>query len=90
MALRIKVSRLDFDAACTNGYVDGQESGRPGVYVYAELGKEKEYIPNANDDPKTNYRLFLNCDVSYAKTEENAAEGIFEHTVHNETVIILC
>ncbi|NJM76240.1 MAG: hypothetical protein HC852_11185 [Acaryochloridaceae cyanobacterium RU_4_10] len=44
MALRVKVSALEFEAAESNGAVFGTLRGRHDVYVYVELGQEKEYI----------------------------------------------
>ena len=45
MVIRIKATKGEFNAACTNGCVYGEMRGKRGVYVYAELGQEKDYIP---------------------------------------------
>lgn len=91
MALRIKASRQEFEAASTNGCVYGVIRGKRGLYVYAELGTEKEYIRSKNDDPMTDYRLFIGCDVYFAKTQAQLTNGEFEaEDLPNVTVIIYC
>lgn len=90
MPLRIKVSSLEFQAACSRGCVYGQFRGQPDIYVYAELGQEKPYVSKLSDDPKTSYRLFLNCDAFFAKTEEQLDAHDFETEIFNSTVIIYC
>lgn len=70
MVLRIQVTRSEFNAAESNGAVYGLLKGRRGLYAYAELGKEVEYIPRTNDDPKTEYRMFRNCDAFFATSLE--------------------
>ena len=77
--------------ACTDGCVYGEIRGKKGLYVYAELGAEQEYIPSPNDDPMTEYRIFTGCDVYFAKTKEQLANGEFEaEDLPNVTVIIYC
>ena len=90
MALRIRASRAEFAAARTDDCVYGEIRGKRGIYVGAELGKEKEYIPSSNDDPMTEYRIFIGCDVYFAKTQEQLANGDFEAELPNVTVIIYC
>ena len=96
-AKKVKVSRSEFAQARSNGYVDGEiieyfeVNGKlqPGtLYVYVDLGKEKEYIPKANDNLITERRCFVNCTVCYAMTEQDRNEGIFETEVPRQTVII--
>jgi hypothetical protein len=89
MALRIKATRKEFEAACADGCVYGEIRGKLGLYVYAELGKEQEYIPSPNDDSMTEYRLFTGCNVYFARTREQLANGEFEaEELPNATVII--
>ena len=90
MILRIKATRKEFDAACTGGCVYGQFQGQRNVYVYAECGKELPYLPKPNDDPKTSYRMFVNCDAFFAKTVKQLNASDFEMTISNSTVIIYC
>lgn len=91
MALRIKASREEFEAACSDGCVYGELRGKRGLYVYAELGIEQEYIPSASDSLITEYRLFIGCNVFFAKTREQLANGDFEaEDLPNITVIIYC
>lgn len=89
MTLRIKVSLSEFQAACTDGCVYGELRGKRGLYVYAELGREMQYNRSQNDDPKTDYRIFVNCDVYFAKTREQLETGEFEaEEIGNTTLII--
>ncbi|MEA5510441.1 hypothetical protein VB715_11755 [Crocosphaera sp. UHCC 0190] len=91
MVIRIKAIKAEFKASCTNGCVYGEMRGKRGLYVYAELGQEKSYIPSPNDDPKTEYRLFTGCSVFFAKTQEKLNQGEFEaEDLPNVTVIIYC
>lgn len=90
MISRIKVSRKEFNAACAGGCVYGQFQGRRNIYVYAECGKELTYVPKLNDDPKTSYRLFVNCDVFFAKSVEQLNASDFEMELSNSTIIIYC
>lgn len=90
MVLRVKVSREDFANAETDGWVDGQVQGRSGFWVYVELGKEVEYTPQPKDDPKTEYRRFLKCDVFYATSQEMLEDGKWQASDNNVTVIIYC
>lgn len=97
VAKKVKVSRSEFTEATSNGYVDGETveyyevNGKlqPGkLYVYVALGIEREYIPKANDNSKTEYRCFMNCTICYAMTEQDSNEGIFEMEIPRQTVII--
>ncbi len=90
MLLRIKVSRLDFQAAITDGWVDGLLQGKQGMYVYAELGKEQNYVPSPKDDPKTSYKLFQNCTIFLGRSQEQLEIGDYEANFANVTVIIYC
>lgn len=91
MALRIRATRQEFAAACADGCVYGEIRGKRGLYVYAELGAEQEYIPSPNDDPMTEYRIFIGCDAYFAKTREQLTNGEFEaEDLPNVTVIIYC
>ncbi len=91
MPLKIKATREEFEAACTDGCVYGEIKGKRGLYTYAELGGEKEYIQSPNDDRMTEYRFFTGCNVYFAKTREQVANGEFEaEYLPNVTVIIYC
>ncbi len=88
MALRVKVEREDFDIVSSLGWVDGLLQGRRGLWVYVELGTEQEYIPSPNDDPRTEYRLFKECDVFFAKSQERLEAEDYEAREYNVTVIL--
>lgn len=91
MAIRIKATPLEFEAASNDGCVYGEIKGKRGLYAYVELGPEKEYIPSSNDNLMTEYRLFISCDVYFAKTKEQLANGEFQaEYLPNKTVIIYC
>ena len=91
MAIRIKATLIEFEAASTNGCVYGEIKSKRGLYVYVELGEEKEYIPSSSDNRMTEYRLFTSCDVYFAKTKEQLTDGEFEaEYLPNTTVIIYC
>ena len=87
----IKVTSYDFENyAVSKGWIDGQISGKRGIYVYVELGLEKEYEPRPIDDPKTKYKYFSGCNVLYATSSENLEKEVFEAEEQNVTVIIYC
>ena len=89
-ALRIQVSSSDFQAACSDGWVDGLWQGRKGLCVYVELGQEKPYLTRPYDDPNTNYRLFLGCDAYFARSQPQLERGDYEASQLNAIVIIYC
>lgn len=89
MTVRIKATRKEFEAACTNGCVYGEIRGKRGLYVYAELGEERDYMPSVNDNPMTEYRMFTGCNLFFAKTREQLNNGDFEaEELPNITVVI--
>lgn len=90
MIVRIKaLSREEFEAACANGCVYGEIQGKRGLYTYADLGGEKDYIPSPNDDPKTEYRIFTGCSVFFAKTKKQLFEEDFEAQELPEATVII-
>ncbi len=87
--LRIKVSVAEFIVACSGGCVYGKVIRQRGLYVYAELGQEREYNPTSRDNSNTEYRVFTGCDAYFAKTSEQLRSGDFEaEYLPNVTVII--
>ena len=86
MALRVKVSSLEFEAAETNGAVYGQL--RKGIYIYAELGREKDYIERNSDNQNTRYRLFTDCNVFFAETKVQITDGDYATNISSVTIII--
>jgi len=88
--LRIQVTRIEFDAADSDGAVYGLLRGRRGLYVYVELGQEEDYSPRHDDDPKTEYRKFRNCNTFFAATIEQLEAGGSDVERDNVTVIIYC
>lgn len=87
MILRIKVNRTNFEAAESDGWVDGQFRG---LWAYIELGTEEEYISKPSDNPKTEYRLFRRCDAFFYDSQELLEEGVYKLREQNVTVIIYC
>ncbi|MBW4505125.1 MAG: hypothetical protein KME64_01180 [Scytonematopsis contorta HA4267-MV1] len=90
MVLRVKVTRLDFESAASDSWVDGLLQGKKGLWVYVELGTEQEYIPSPSDDPRTEYKLFRGCDVFFARSQEQLEQGNYEAEQINVTVILYC
>jgi len=91
MRLIVKADRAEFKAAIADGCVYGELRGKRSLYVYAELGKELEYFPSSKDDPNTEYRMFTRCNVFFAKTKEQLANGDFEaEDLPDVTVVIYC
>lgn len=96
-AKEVKVSRSEFSEAISNGYVDGEmikyyevngklQLGK--LYVYVELGKEREYTSKANENINAERRCFVNCTICYAMSEQDRDEGKFEAELPHQTVII--
>jgi hypothetical protein len=91
MIRTIKVICKDFDLATSlDGWVDGLIEGQQGMWVYVELGEEKEYIPKPKDDPHTDFRLFRGCDVYYGDSQEQLEMGDHKAEEHGVTVRIYC
>jgi hypothetical protein len=87
-AIRVKTIREEFDAAISDGCVYGEVIRQATFYVYVELGKEVEYTLTQRDDPNAEYKMFINCNVLFAQTQEQLyrEENIIESS--NLTVII--
>lgn len=90
MTIRVKaLSCKEFDAAIADGCVYGEYQGKRGVYVYADLGQELEYIPTPRDNPNTSYKMFVRSSVFFAKTKEQLFDGDFEaEDLPNVTVVV--
>jgi hypothetical protein len=88
MAYRIKVPKIEFYSANNNGYVYGKFIARPSLFVYADLGTEKPYTPNPKDDPNAEYRLFVNCDLYFAISDESLDDEIYVSKKFGEVLII--
>jgi hypothetical protein len=88
MVLRVKVERSDFESATSYGWVDGLVQGRKDVCAYVELGAEQEYILSSRDNPRTEYRLFRECDVFFADSQEKLEALNYDGQVYNVTVIL--
>ena len=87
--LRVKVSVAEFNVACSGDCVYGQVIRQRGLYVYAELGQEREYNPTSQDNSNTEYRVFTGCNAYFAKTAAQLSSGDFEaEYLPNITVII--
>jgi hypothetical protein len=84
---RIKADPLEFAQAQTNGSVYGKWNQ---LYVYAKLGQEVSYNPRHNDDPKTEYKMFRNCELSYTDTEEKLDDALFFTATTEALLIVYC
>ena len=89
MTFRIKVTREEFESAASDGWVDGQLRGKKGIYAYCELGKEQVYVLQPNDDPKTDYRIFVGCGVYFAKNQERLENGDYALGKFSSAVVII-
>lgn len=78
MTVRIMAASHDEFNNTDSGVCYGLLQGRRGLYVYVQLGQEQEYKPGYKDDPKTEYKFFVGCDVFFAKTEAALRAGDFE------------
>ena len=90
MAIRIKVTPIEFDSAESNGYTYGNVRGNQTLCAYVDLGQERPYVERPSDDPNTRYRLFLNCDAYFAETETQVDEEDFKTSALDVTVILYC
>lgn len=90
MVAVIKTSKLDFDSAESYGYIYGYIIRQEVFPVYVELGKEKEYIPSAKDNEKTEYKLFINCSVLISETDEKLDEQEYVQIIEHISVKIYC
>jgi hypothetical protein len=87
MLRRIQVSRKQFDRAETGVEVFGKWLQ---VNVSVDLGREVEYRPSRQDDPNTQYRCFLDCEVLYYRTAEDLITGNYVVIDPRVTVILYC
>ncbi|MGG6270106.1 hypothetical protein ACQ4M3_33795 [Leptolyngbya sp. AN03gr2] len=98
MVTRIKVNKLEFEAAETDGCVYGKDFGRrhgssgssAAYSVYVELGTRKRYISRESDDTNLKFKLFKNCVVYYARSDDEADREEFAFSESIKTVIIYC
>lgn len=90
MAVRVKTTKAEFNAAESGGYIYGSIIRQKSLPVYVDLGKEKQYIPSPTDDPMTGYKCFVNCNIRVAATEELLDQGVYLLENHGVTVIIYC
>lgn len=90
MVLRIRTRREEFIEGNSGGYVYGEIQRQKSFPVYVELGIEEEYIPSSQDNSKTEYRLFKNCTVFVAETDEQLDRGEYILSQTQATVVIYC
>lgn len=88
--VRVRTPREEFEAAANNGYVFGKLVRQSPLPTYIELGTEREYISSAKDDPNTEYRYFVNCNVLVAKTEQQLDREEYIAEWMGVAVIIYC
>lgn len=60
------------------------------LFVYVELGIEKDYTRGPQDNSDTNYKRFSGCKVYASRTEEDCDSGTFLASEEDVTVIIYC
>ncbi len=92
--IRIKaLDQLEFDGAASDGYVYGTlpkyvNSRWQTFYVFAWLGKEANYQVTSKDDPNAGYKMFLDCTVRVAATQQKLDAEDFLAEESGLTVII--
>lgn len=84
----IKISQKAFKRAESYSSVVGLWEGKKDCWMYAELGEEFEYISHPKDDANTDFRIFRDCTVSIAESQEDLKAGIVATTLLNQTVKI--
>jgi hypothetical protein len=55
--------------------------------VVAVLGREVDYTASPKDDPNTEYRCFVSCDLYYYKSKEDAIKDLQSVQVLDQVVI---
>ncbi|BAQ60388.1 hypothetical protein GM3708_794 [Geminocystis sp. NIES-3708] len=70
----INITKEESKYAESNGEVYGviKRLGM-NISVYVELGRERPYHSNSNDDINTEYKFFSGCEVTCFKNEEDLA-----------------
>ncbi len=87
---RVSTPRAEFSAAESGGFVYGKWIRHEAIPAYVELGTESEYSPSPRDNPNTDYRLFRNCTINIASTEDAVDSGDFDAIMTGATVVIYC
>lgn len=76
---KIFLEQCEFDEAEDDGYVYGRNYsyriGSSAAYAYIELGQEKPYRDNDNDDLSLKHKYFTRCTIHYAKSYEDLENG---------------
>jgi hypothetical protein len=85
MAKQIRVSRASLNAAKPGDEVFGKDRG---IDVVVILGREVDYTATPKDDPNTEYRCFVSCDLYYYQSKEDAINDSQAVQVLNQVVIL--
>lgn len=97
-AQEVKVTYEEFKVAKAYEYVDGtmiyrvkdgEKTIAKTIYVYVELGKEKELNLDPSDYLKTERRLFLSSTICCAVSEVDRNEGNFFTEIPHQPVMII-
>lgn len=79
MILKVKANKAEFAQARAGGEVYGElleRRSEDGPYqIYVELGNEAPYEPREQDDPKAQYKFFINCYIEIYKSKRALDEG---------------
>jgi hypothetical protein len=92
--LRVKTDQGEFDQAEAGGEVYGElrnlriSGASPQVYI--ELGRERPYVQSDNDDPKAEYKFFINCYVEVYASQKSMNEGTYVATEDGVNIILYC
>ena len=93
MALYVKALKAEFDAACSGSYVYGRVVRKIIIPVYIDLGKQVIRKSQPKDNVLTKYKLFKDCTVYFAKTEDQLNDENCLYTLPceiNITVHLYC
>jgi hypothetical protein len=86
MVKRIRASSLaEFELATSNGCVFGKWLK---LYVYIELGEQGQYMESEREDLSTKRKLFKNCTVYYAETQEQIDNEDYAYDTQEDILIL--
>jgi len=86
MVKRVRASSLvEFELAASNGCVFGRWLK---LYVYVELGAQGEYRESEREEQSTRRKLFRNCTVYYAETEEQIDNEDYAYDSEEDILIV--
>lgn len=90
--IRIKVTNIEFQGAESNGFAYGRDLKKKikgSCYsVFIRLGEEKPYTYREWEDPSLECRLFKECHISYAESDEKVDDEDYLFTLPIVDIVI--